>query len=144
MMAISYGYVYVAQICMGSDKNQALKAIAEAEAYHGPSLIIAYAPCINHGIRIGMGKSQMEEKRAVEAGYWAMYRFNPELVGTDKNPFSLDSKEPTADFQEFLQGEVRFSSLKRAFPEIAEQLYAKTERDAKERLESYRRLAKQA
>ncbi len=144
MMAISYGYVYVAQICMGSDKNQALKAIAEAEAYHGPSLIIAYAPCINHGIRIGMGKSQMEEKRAVEAGYWATYRFNPELVGTDKNPFSLDSKEPTADFQEFLQGEVRFSSLKRAFPEIAEQLYAKTERDAKERLESYRRLAKQA
>ena len=144
MMAISYGYVYVAQICMGSDKNQALKAIAEAEAYHGPSLIIAYAPCINHGIRIGMGKSQMEEKRAVEAGYWATYRFNPELVGTEKNPFSLDSKEPTADFQEFLQGEVRFSSLKRAFPEIAEQLYAKTERDAKERLESYRRLAKQA
>ena len=91
-----------------------------------------------------MGKSQMEEKRAVEAGYWATYRFNPELVGTEKNPFSLDSKEPTADFQEFLQGEVRFSSLKRAFPEIAEQLYAKTERDAKARLESYRRLAKQA
>jgi len=144
MMAMSYGYVYVAQICMGSDKNQALKAIAEAEAYHGPSLIIAYAPCINHGIRIGMGKTQEEEKRAVAAGYWATYRYNPELVGTDKNPFSLDSKEPTADFQEFLQGEVRYSSLKRAFPDIAQQLYDKTEQDAKARLASYKRLAGQA
>ena len=144
MMAMSYGYVYVAQIAMGADKNQTLKAIAEAEAYHGPSLIIAYAPCINHGIRIGMGKSQLEAQRAVEAGYWANYRFNPQLVGTDQNPFSLDSKEPTADFQEFLQGEVRYSSLKRAFPEIADQLYKKTEQDAKMRLESYKKLAGKA
>ncbi|MBQ7515822.1 MAG: pyruvate:ferredoxin (flavodoxin) oxidoreductase [Schwartzia sp.] len=144
MMAMSYGYVYVAQICMGSDKNQALKAITEAEAYPGPSLIIAYAPCINHGLRIGMGKSQTEEKRAVEAGYWATYRFNPQLAEAGKNPFTLDSKEPTADFQEFLQGEVRFSSLKRAFPETAEALYAKTEKDAKARLANYKRLAGQA
>lgn len=141
MMAMSYGYVYVAQIAMGSDKNQAIKAITEAEAYPGPSLIIAYAPCINHGIRAGMGKSQLEEKRAVECGYWATYRYNPELVGTDKNPFVLDSKEPTADFQEFLQGEVRFSSLKRAFPDIAEELYQKTEKDAKTRLAGYQKLA---
>ena len=141
MMAMSYGYVYVAQIAMGSDKNQAIKAIAEAEAYPGPSLIIAYAPCINHGIRAGMGKSQLEEKLAVDCGYWATYRYNPELVGTDKNPFTLDSKEPTGDFQEFLQGEVRFSSLKRAFPEVAEQLYQKTEADAKARLAGYQKLA---
>ena len=141
MMAMSYGYVYVAQIAMGSDKNQAIKAITEAEAYPGPSLIIAYAPCINHGIRAGMGKSQLEEKRAVDCGYWATYRYNPELVGTDKNPFVLDSKEPTADFQEFLQGEVRFSSLKRAFPDIAEELYQKTEKDAKTRLAGYQKLA---
>ena len=144
MMAMSYGYVYVAQVAMGSDKAQTLKAIAEAEAYHGPSLIIAYAPCINHGIRVGMGKSQLEEKRAVDSGYWATYRFNPELVGTDKNPFTLDSKEPTEDVQEFLQGEVRFSSLKRAFPEIAEELYKKTESDAKARLEGYKKLAARA
>ena len=141
MMAMSSGYVYVAQVSMGADKNQLIKAITEAEAYHGPSLIIAYAPCINHGIRAGMGKSQQEAKRAVEAGYWATYRYNPELVGTDKNPFSLDSKEPTADFQEFLQGEVRYSSLKRAFPEIAEELYKKTESDARSRIEGYKKLA---
>jgi pyruvate-ferredoxin/flavodoxin oxidoreductase len=142
MMAMSYGYVYVAQIAMGADKNQTLKAIAEAEAYKGPSLIIAYAPCINHGIRIGMGKSHMEAQRAVEAGYWANYRFNPELVDTDKNPFSLDSKEPDySKFQEFLQGEVRYSSLKRAFPDTAEALYQKTEKDAKNRLAGYKKLA---
>ncbi len=98
-MAMSYGYVYVAQINMGANKVQALKAIAEAEAYKGPSLIIAYAPCINHGIRIGMGKSQEEAKRAVECGYWSMYRFNPELKAEGQNPFKLDStKEPKADF----------------------------------------------
>ncbi|MCZ2711234.1 thiamine pyrophosphate-dependent enzyme, partial [Bacteroides fragilis] len=101
MMAMSYGYVYVAQISMGADKNQALKAIAEAEAYQGPSLIIAYAPCISHGIKIGMSNSQAEAKKAVDCGYWALYRYNPTLVGT-KNPFSLDSKEPKADFREFL------------------------------------------
>lgn len=141
MMAMSYGYVYVAQIAMGADKNQALKAIAEAESYKGPSLIIAYAPCINHGLRVGMGSSQLETKRAVDSGYWSMYRFNPELKGTDKNPFILDSKAPTADFKEFLMGEVRFSSLKRQYPDKAEALFDKTAQDAKERREGYEKLA---
>ncbi|MGI6092680.1 MAG: pyruvate:ferredoxin (flavodoxin) oxidoreductase [Veillonellaceae bacterium] len=143
MMAMSYGYVYVAQISMGADKNQTLKAIAEAEAYPGPSLIIAYAPCINHGLRVGMGCSQLEAKRAVEAGYWGMYRFNPTLKEEGKNPFTLDSKEPTANFREFLMGEVRYSSLKKQYPEFAEALFAKTEKDAMERLEGYKRLAAQ-
>lgn len=142
MMVMSYGYVYVAQISMGADKNQALKAIAEAEAYHGPSLIIAYAPCISHGIKIGMSNSQAEAKKAVDCGYWALYRYNPTLVGT-KNPFSLDSKEPKTDFREFLMGEVRYASLAKAFPEAAEALFEKTERDAKERLAGYKKLAEQ-
>lgn len=129
MMAMSYGYVYVAQIAMGADKNQTLKAIAEAEAYKGPSLIIAYAPCISHGLKAGMGNSQLEEKRAVECGYWAMYRFNPMLKETGKNPFSLDSKEPTGDFREFIMGEVRYAALAKAFPEAAEALFEKTERE---------------
>jgi len=141
MMAMSYGYVYVAQIAMGADKNQTLKAIAEAEAYKGPSLIIAYSPCINHGLRLGMGNSHLETKRAVEAGYWSMYRFNPTLKDSDKNPFVLDSKEPTADFKEFILGEVRYSSLKRAFPDTADALFDKTAADAKERYESYKKLA---
>lgn len=141
MIAMSYGYVYVAQINMGADKNQALKAIVEAEKYPGPSLIIAYAPCINHGIRIGMGQSQQEAKRAVECGYWANYRYNPLLKDTDKNPFSLDSKEPTGNFRDFLMGEVRYSSLQKLFPDKAEALFAKTERDAKERLAVYKKLA---
>ena len=141
MMTMSYGYVYVAQIAMGADKNQTLKAIAEAEAYKGPSLIIAYAPCISHGLKAGMGNSQLEEKRAVECGYWAMYRFNPMLKETGKNPFSLDSKEPTGDFREFIMGEVRYAALAKAFPEAAEALFEKTERDAKERLENYKKLA---
>ncbi|GKX65443.1 pyruvate:ferredoxin (flavodoxin) oxidoreductase [Inconstantimicrobium mannanitabidum] len=141
MMAMTYGYVYVAQVNMGADKNQVLKAIAEAEAYKGPSLIIGYAPCINHGLRIGMGNSQEEAKRATACGYWQMYRFNPELKGTETNPFSLDSKEPTADFKEFLMGEVRYSSLAKAFPEQAEALFEKTHKDAMERLEGYKALA---
>ena len=141
MIAMSYGYVYVAQVSMGADKNQTLKAIAEAEAYPGPSLIIGYAPCINHGIRLGMGNSQLEAKRAVECGYWGMYRYNPQLKGTDKNPFTLDSKEPTADFKEFLMGEVRYASLAKAFPEAAEALFEKTYTDAMERLEGYKKLA---
>ncbi len=141
MMAMSYGYVYVAQVAMGADKNQTLKAIAEAEAYDGPSLIIAYAPCINHGLKSGMGCSQLEEKRAVEAGYWATYRYNPELKESGKNPFTLDSKEPTADFKEFLLGEVRYSSLLKLFPDTAESLFAKTEKDAQERLATYKKLA---
>nr|OZC24319.1 pyruvate-flavodoxin oxidoreductase [Sporomusa acidovorans DSM 3132] len=141
MMAMSYGYVYVAQIAMGADKNQTLKAIAEAEAYPGPSLIIAYAPCINHGMKVGMGCSQLEAKRAVDSGYWAMYRYNPELKAAGKNPFSLDSKEPTMSFREFLLGEVRYSALKQQYPDLAENLFEKTERDASERLENYKRLA---
>ncbi|NFQ93339.1 pyruvate:ferredoxin (flavodoxin) oxidoreductase [Clostridium sporogenes] len=142
-MAMTYGYVYVAQIAMGADKNQTLKAIAEAEAYPGPSLIIAYAPCINHGLKAGMGCSQLEEKKAVDCGYWGLYRFNPELKEAGKNPFSLDSKEPTANFKDFLMGEVRYASLAKQFPEDAEALFAKTEQDAKERLENYKKLAEQ-
>ena len=143
MMAMSYGYVYVAQIAMGADKNQTLKAIAEAEAYPGPSLIIAYAPCINHGLKAGMGSSHAETKRAVDSGYWAMYRYNPQLKEAGRNPFTIDSKEPTMNFQEFLMGEVRYSSLKKQFPEVADALFAKTEKDAKERLDGYKRLAVQ-
>ncbi|EOR20176.1 pyruvate flavodoxin/ferredoxin oxidoreductase domain-containing protein [Clostridium sartagoforme AAU1] len=142
MMAMTYGYVYVAQISMGADKNQTLKAIAEAEAYDGPSLIIAYAPCISHGIKNGMSNSQDEAKKAVECGYWGLYRYNPTLVGT-KNPFSLDSKEPKSDFREFLMGEVRYASLAKAFPEAADALFEKTEKDAMERLANYKRLAQQ-
>jgi len=141
MMAMSYGYVYVAQVAMGADKNQTLKAIAEAEAYDGPSLIIAYAPCINHGLKVGMGCSQLEEKRAVDCGYWATYRFNPELKEQGKNPFILDSKEPTANFRDFLMGEVRFSSLQKMFPDTAEALFEKTEKDAMTRLDGYKKLA---
>ncbi|MBW6410553.1 pyruvate:ferredoxin (flavodoxin) oxidoreductase [Clostridium weizhouense] len=140
MMAMSYGYVYVAQISMGADKNQALKAIAEAEAYKGPSLIIAYSTCINHGIKIGMSNSQEEERKAVECGYWHLYRYNPTLKGT-KNPFSLDSKEPKREFKEFLMGEVRYASLSKAFPEIAEELFKKTEEDANERYNNYKKLS---
>ncbi|MGL5244258.1 MAG: pyruvate:ferredoxin (flavodoxin) oxidoreductase [Sarcina sp.] len=143
MMAMSYGYVYVAQISMGADKNQTLKAIAEAEAYKGPSLIIAYSPCISHGLKAGMANSQLEAKKAVDCGYWALYRYNPQLKDAGKNPFSLDSKEPKADFREFLMGEVRYAALAKAFPEAAEALFEKTEKDAKERLEGYKKLATQ-
>ncbi|WP_312423238.1 pyruvate:ferredoxin (flavodoxin) oxidoreductase [Anaerospora hongkongensis] len=143
MIAMSYGYVYVAQIAMGADKNQTLRAIAEAEEYPGPSLIIAYAPCINHGMKAGMGNSQLEAKRAVDSGYWALYRYNPQLEADGKNPFVLDSKEPTMEFREFLMGEVRYSALKKQFPETAETLFQKTEQDAKARLNTYKRLAAQ-
>jgi len=143
MIAATYGYVYVAQVAMGADKNQFLKAIIEAERYNGPSLIIAYAPCINHGIRQGMGRTQARAKQAVEAGYWHLWRYNPELKKEGKNPFILDSKEPTADFQEFLDGEVRFTSLKNTFPEIAEELYEKAKQDAQERYETYKKMAEQ-
>ena len=141
MMAMSYGYVYVAQVAMGADKNQLVKALVEAEKYHGPSLIIAYAPCINHGLKGGMSGAQNEIKRAVEAGYWHMYRFNPELKAEGKNPFILDSKEPTASFRDFLLSEVRYSALQRTFPEIAEELFQKCEEDAKARLETYQKKA---
>ena len=141
-MAMSYGYVYVAQVSMGADQNQLLKAITEAEAYPGPSLIVAYSPCINHGIRKGMGSSQLEGKLAVQCGYWANWRYNPQLVGTGKNPFTLDSKEPDfSKFQEFLMGEVRYSSLKRNFPDAAQELFEKTQRDAEERINGYKILA---
>ena len=140
MMAMSYGYVYVAQIAMGADKNQALKAIAEAESYDGPSLIIAYAPCISHGIKVGMANTQAVEKSVVDCGYWNLYRYNPTLKGT-KNPFTLDSKEPKTSFRDFLMSEVRYASLAKAFPEAAEELFAKTEADAMERYSTYKRLA---
>ena len=143
MMAMSYGYVYVAQVAMGANQAQLVKALMEAEKYDGPSLIIAYAPCINHGIKGGMSGAQMEIKRAVESGYWHMYRFNPDLKKEGKNPFTLDSKEPTASFQDFIRSEVRYTSLMRTFPEIAEELFAKAEENAKERLESYKKLAAQ-
>ena len=135
MMAMSYGYVYVAQCAMGSNKQQFLNAIIEAEKYDGPSLIICYAPCINHGIN--MTKSQDEEKKAVDCGYWQLYRYNPTLADEGKNPFSLDSKDPTADYQEFLAGETRYASLKKAQPSVAEQLFAQTEADSKARLAGY-------
>jgi pyruvate-ferredoxin/flavodoxin oxidoreductase len=141
MIAMSYGYVYVASVAMGADKNQLVKALVEAEQYPGPSLIIAYAPCINHGIN--MNYSQRETKLAVEAGYWPLYRYNPLLADEGKNPFILDSKEPTGNFQEFLKSEVRYASLKKQFPEKADQLFAKAEKDAKARLELYKHLANQ-
>ena len=143
MMAMSYGYVYVAQIAMGADMNQTLKALREAEAYDGPSLVIAYSHCINHGIKAGMNKGLEEQARAVQSGYWHLYRYNPALRDTDKNPFVLDSKAPTADLREFLLGEVRYDSLFKIDPEHAEQLFAKTAKDAQERYESYKRLAEQ-
>ena len=132
-IAMSYGYVYVAQIAMGADYAQTVKAIAEAEAYPGPSLIIAYAPCINHGIKVGMSKAQTEEKRAVEAGYWHLFRYNPALEAEGKNPFSLDSKAPTGDYQEFLKGEVRYTSLALKNPERAEELFERAEDAAKDK-----------
>ena len=141
LMATNYGYVYVAQVAMGANKNQFMKALVEAESYKGPSLIIAYAPCINHGIKAGMGKSQEQEKKAIEAGYWHMWRFNPLLEEEGKNPFVLDSKEPTASFQDFIKGEVRYTSLEFAFPELAKELFVKAEKDAKSRYNSYKRLA---
>ena len=141
LMLSTYGYIYVAQVAMGANQNQCLKAMREAESYDGPSIIIAYAPCINHGIRMGMGKSQYREKQAVDAGYWHLWRYDPRLEDEGKNPFQLDSKEPTESFQEFIQGEVRYSSLKRSFPETADQLYEEAEKAAKARYNTYKRLA---
>ena len=140
MIATTYGYVYVAQIAMGADHAQCLKAIREAEAWHGPSVVIAYAPCINHGLKAkgGMGKSQAEEKKAVECGYWHLWRYNPALADEGKNPFSLDSKEPQWEkFHDFLMGEVRYLSVKKAYPEEAEELFAEAQRMAQLRYKSY-------
>ena len=139
-MIMTYGYVYVAQIALGANMNQTVKAIKEAEAYPGPSLVIAYSPCIAHGLSKGMSCSIEEEDRAVKAGYWHLYRYNPELEEEGKNPFSLDSKEPSADFKEFLLSEVRYSKLQQEFPEIAEELFEQAEKDAKDRYKSYKRL----
>ncbi len=177
MIAMSYGYIYVAQVSLGADKNQLIKAIVEAESYPGPSLIIAYAPCISHGINmtysldqakiikaiveaesypgpsliiayapcishgINMTYSLDQAKKAVDSGYWQLYRYNPALEQEGKNPFILDSKEPTSPFKEFLESEVRYTSLKRAFPEIAEELFDLSEKDAKKRLDGYKKLA---
>ncbi|MFY9590978.1 MAG: thiamine pyrophosphate-dependent enzyme, partial [Bacteroidales bacterium] len=143
-MAMTYGYVYVAQVAVGANHAQYYKTIKEAEAYPGPSLIIAYAPCINHGLKAGMGKTQDEERRAVECGYWVNWRYNPQLEAEGKNPFQLDSKEPDwSKFQTFLDGEVRYNSLKKLFPETAEALLQEAERNAKWRYNFYKRLAEQ-
>ena len=141
MIATAYGYVYVAQVGIGADKGQFVKALKEAEAYDGPALIIAYAPCINHGLKDGMGKTQQNIKEAVECGYWHLYRYNPLLKTQGKNPFVLDSKEPTASFREFLDKQVRYTSLKTEFPAIAEELYARAEEVAKEKYKKYKKLA---
>ena len=146
LMQATYGYVYVGQVAMGADPAQCLKAIKEAEAYHGPSLVIAYAPCINHGLKIkgGMGRSQAEEARAVECGYWHLWRYNPELANEGKNPFTLDSKAPNWDlFQDYLDHEVRFLSLKKALPEQAQELFDETKRAAQRRYASYVRKTKE-
>ena len=143
MIATSYGYVYVAQIAMGANQNQCLQALREAEAYPGPSLVIAYSPCINHGLKKGMGKAQAEEAAAVECGYWHLWRYNPALEEQGKNPFSLDSKEPDWDkFQDYLNGEVRFLSVKKQYPEEAQELFDACQAMAKKRYESYVRMSK--
>ena len=142
LMSMTYGYVYVASVAMGANKNQLIKTLVEAESYPGPSLIIAYSPCINHGIN--MGRSQNEEKKAVESGYWVLYRYDPRLKEKGENPFILDSKEPTGDLKEFLLGEVRYSSLTRSFPDNAEKLFQRASEEVKERYETLKRIAAQA
>ena len=141
LMAMQYGYCYVAQVAMGANPAQLAKVMEEAERFHGPSLIIAYAPCINHGLVKGMGCAQQEAKEAVASGYWNLYHYNPELKKEGKNPFVLDSKEPTLNLRDFLMGEVRFSALTRTFPEEAEKLLAEAEKDAKEKYQEYKKLA---
>jgi pyruvate-ferredoxin/flavodoxin oxidoreductase len=140
-MAMTYGYVYVANVAMGANKNQLVKAMSEAEAYDGPSLIMAYAPCINHGIKKGMGKSQEETKLAVQSGYWPLFRFNPTLKAEGKNPFVLDSKAPDGSLQEFLSGEVRYASLEKTFPEESKKLRARLEEEYNARYEKFKAMA---
>ena len=137
---MSYGYVYVAQVAMGADMSQTLKAIAEAEAYHGPSLVIGYAPCEMHSIKGGMANCQAEMKKAVDAGYWHMFRFNPALKAEGKDPFTLDSKAPTASYQDFINGEARYTRLAQAFPERAKVLFEEAEKNAKAKYERLTRL----
>lgn len=144
LIASTYGYVYCAQVAMGADNAQTLKAIREAEAYDGPSLIIAYSPCINHGLKAGMGKSQQEEAKAVECGYWHLWRYNPALEAEGKNPFSLDSKAPDWDkFEDFIKGEVRYASVMKQYPAEAAELFAAAKANAQWRYNNYRRLALQ-
>ena len=138
-MMMSYGYVYVASVAMGANKVQLIKAIQEAEAYNGPSIILAYAPCINHGF--DMAYTQQEEKKAVDSGYWMLYRYNPELKKEGKNPFILDSKEPSVDLKEFLAGEKRYTSLKQTFPERVDGYWNEAVAVAKKRYEMYKRMA---
>jgi pyruvate-ferredoxin/flavodoxin oxidoreductase len=139
-IAMTYGYVYVAQVAMGSNYQQTLNAFLEAESYDGPSLIIAYAPCINHGIRVGMGKAMTEMKNAVASGYWNMIRFDPRKAAEGKNPLTIDSKEPTTSYNDFIMGEVRYSSLTLEFPERAKELFARAEKEAKERYKTLLKL----
>ncbi len=140
-IAMSYGYVYVAQCAMGADNNQVIKALVEAESYNGPSIVICYAPCINHGIKGGMGIAQLEEKKAVEAGYWNIFRFDPRLADEGKNPFMLDCKAPTASYRDFIMGEVRYNSLTRSFPERAEKLFTEAEKEAEQKYAHLQKLA---
>ena len=141
MMMANYGYVYVAKVAMGANPAQVIKAMKEAEAHKGPSIIICYAPCINHGIANGMGVSMMEEKMAVECGYWPLYRYIPENVEKGENPFILDSKEPNGKLREFMMGETRFASLTRTFPETAERLFAEAEVQCADRYAKYKEMA---
>ena len=141
MLAVTYGYIYVAQVGMGADKNQFMKAIIEAENYDGPSLIIAYSPCINHGIKAGMNKAQEDIKNAVDSGYWHLYRHNPELKKEGKNPFILDSKEPTTSFRDHIMGHTRYASLAKEFPDLAEELYSQSENTAMETYDTYLKLS---
>ena len=136
---MSYGYVYVAQVAMGADMNQCLKAFHEAESYHGPSIVIAYAPCINHGIKGGMGVSMTEEKKAVAAGYWHNFRFDPRRADNGQNPFQLDSKAPSASYRDFIMGEVQLQQPHPAFPQRAEVLFEKAEKYAEESTRSFPR-----
>ena len=140
-IAMSYGYVYVAQVAMGADYNQCIKAMVEAESYNGPSLVICYAPCINHGIKGGMGIAQKEEEKAVAAGYWNCFRFDPRLADEGKNPFMLDSKAPSASYRDFIMGEVRYNRLARANPERAEKLFTEAEEIAEKKYEHLSKLA---
>jgi len=141
LIAMSYGYVYVASIAMGANMNHVVKVMKEAESYPGPSLIICYAPCINHGIKVGMGKTIQEEKLAVQSGYWPMYRYDPRLANEGKNPFQLDSKQPDGSLHNFIMGEVRYNSLTKTFPEEAETLHKKLEEDINQRYIQYKSLS---
>jgi len=141
LISMSYGYIYVASIALGANPNQAVKAFLEAEAYKGPSLIIAYAPCINHGLATGMGKSIEEEKLAVQSGYWPLYRYNPDLAKEGKNPFIYESKDPTTDMMDFLMNETRYKALKQLYPDVAENFYKLAIEDKKKKHSYYKKLS---